>query len=66
MSETDEQIALDQALAKQQQVQSPVEQVQAMRKQQLDVCALKRSDEIDELLKSAVAPTEDESSGFNK
>ena len=60
MRETDEQIALDQALAKQNQVQTPVEQVQAMRKQQLDVCALKRSDAIDELLKSALEPTQEQ------
>ncbi|MDM1706910.1 hypothetical protein [Thiopseudomonas alkaliphila] len=60
MRETDEQIALDQALAKKNQVQSPVEQVQVMRKQQLDVCALKRSDAIDELLKSALEPTQEQ------
>lgn len=60
MRETDEQIALDQALAKKNQVQNPVEQVQAMRKQQLDVCALKRSDAIDELLKSALEPTQEQ------
>lgn len=60
MRETDEQIALDQALAKQNQVQNPVEQLQAMRKQQLDVCALKRSDAIDELLKSALEPTQEQ------
>lgn len=53
MSTQDEQQALERALQKQQSTENPLEQVKAIRKEQLDRCAIKRSDEIEGMLKKA-------------
>lgn len=45
--------ALEQALARQAEEPNPLEQVKAVRQQQLDRCAIKRSEEIEQLLQQA-------------
>lgn len=48
---SDEEKTLEQALQKQQA--NPLEQVKGIRKAQLDQCALRRSDEIEQLLQQS-------------
>lgn len=51
--QTNEQQALERALQQTAEQQNPLDQVKAIRKEQLDRCAIKRSDEIEQLLKQA-------------
>lgn len=53
MQPTDDQQALERALKEQQHKEDPLQQVKAIRKEQLDRCAIKRNEEIDAMLKQA-------------